>query len=190
MKYCWSYELGFKLPPENEIPYEFVKNNKRRKLLALVTMLDEAIGRIVEQLKEYNMLEDTVIGFTSDNGGPVYQSGQNYPLRGSKATIFEGGTRVRAFLNVPDNKPHVNDGMFHAVDWMPTLIGAALDQDNELAGVDGMNHWPRLRSAQATERQKFIYSIDPYYVRLVTNMLIDKQMVVSILCDLGFCRCS
>jgi arylsulfatase B len=105
--------------------YSFVKNEKRRKLLGLITQLDDAVGMIINKLRELDLIENTIIAFTSDNGAPVYQSGSNYPLRGSKATVFEGGTRVRAFINAPGVIPFVNKGMFHAVDWLPTLLNAA-----------------------------------------------------------------
>jgi len=57
----------------------------------MVTILDEAIGNITQKLKDLDMLDDTLIVFTSDNGGAVYTSGRNYPLRGGKMTAFEGG---------------------------------------------------------------------------------------------------
>ena len=60
------------------------------------------------------------------NGGATYASGRNYPLRGGKMTVFEGGTRVRGFINGKSLKPYVYDGMFHAVDWMPTILHAAI----------------------------------------------------------------
>ena len=41
-------------------------------------------------------------------------------------TVFEGGTRVRGFINGKDINPFVYDGMFHAVDWMPTILHAAV----------------------------------------------------------------
>ena len=41
-------------------------------------------------------------------------------------TVFEGGTRVRGFINHPDLNPGVYDGMLHAVDWMPTMLSAAI----------------------------------------------------------------
>jgi arylsulfatase A-like enzyme len=115
--------------------YSFVKNEKRRKLLGLITQLDDAIGLIVSKLATLGILDETIIAFTSDNGGPVYHSGNNSPLRGSKATVFEGGTRVRAFINAPDLVPFVNDGMFHAVDWLPTLLNAAIDNLNSMCRI-------------------------------------------------------
>lgn len=112
--------------------YSFVQDPYRRKLLAMTTQLDDSIGTLVATLRNRDMLNDTVIAFTSDNGAPSYWYGSNYPLRGSKATVYEGGTRVRAFINVPGRPACETNGMFHAVDWLPTLIGAALDRNTSM----------------------------------------------------------
>ncbi len=56
----------------------------------------------------------------------MYANGNNLPLRGGKAQVFEGGTRVKSFINGKDLRPRVFDGMFHAVDWMPTILNAAI----------------------------------------------------------------
>jgi arylsulfatase B len=119
--------LPNQVPKEYEDKYYYIQDPDRRKYLGMVTLLDEAIGNITKKLDDLNMLNDTMIFFTSDNGGAVYSSGRNYPLRGGKMTAFEGGHRVRAFINGPGLKPYVNEGMFHSVDWLPTVINAALD---------------------------------------------------------------
>ena len=90
-------------------------------------MFDEAVGNITNKLEELKLLDDTIIFFMSDNGAQVNVGGRNHPLRGGKATVFEGGSRVRAFISSPDLKPYVNEGMFHAVDLLPTILNAALD---------------------------------------------------------------
>lgn len=61
------------------------------------------------------------------NGGEVKFSGRNHPLRGGKRTVFEGGSRVRAFINGKSLKPFVYEGMFHSVDLLPTLVSSALN---------------------------------------------------------------
>lgn len=77
--------------------------------------------------------------------------------------MFEGGHRVRAFINFPkDLKPAVYDGMFHSVDWLPTLLSAATGQSVELDGIDGMNQWNSIKLNQISRRDWFIYNIDPY----------------------------
>lgn len=64
------------------------------------------------------------------NGGEISDYQRNYPLRGGKTTVFEGGQRVRAFIYAQnlDIDPYVYNGMFHSVDWIPTVINAALPE--------------------------------------------------------------
>ena len=106
--------------------YSFIQDLDRRTYLAMVSLVDEAIGNITSKMEELGLLKDTLILFTSDNGGPLYAGSRNYPLRGGKMTPYEGGHRVRAFINGPGIVPHVNKGMFHSIDWLPTALNAAL----------------------------------------------------------------
>ena len=54
---------------------------------------------MIYKFKKIGLMENTLIFFMSDNGGDVtYSSGRNYPLRGSKFTVFEGGHKVRSFI--------------------------------------------------------------------------------------------
>lgn len=114
------------VPEYYENLYAHVKDADRRTYLGMVTALDDSIGNLTRKLDELGMLEDTIIAFTSDNGGATYASGRNFPLRGGKMTAFEGGHRVRAFINAPNTLAYEYNDMFHAVDWLPTLLNAAL----------------------------------------------------------------
>ncbi len=95
--------------------------------------------------------------------------------------MFEGGTRVRAFINGKDLKPSVYEGMFHSVDLLPTLMSSALNIPigmnffefllnvklfkllffKEFEGIDGVNQWDRINNNQESRRESFIYNIDP-----------------------------
>ena len=68
--------------------------------MALASM-DSAVTDVVTALGESGMLPRTYIIFASDNGGCYLGGGKNAPLRGTKATILEGGTRVDAFIYSP-----------------------------------------------------------------------------------------
>jgi len=103
-----------------------IKNTNRRKFAAKVTAMDDAIEKVIEALQAQDMYDNTLIIFISDNGGEVEKAGNNYPLRGGKHTMFEGGNRVIAFLqgsNVlgQQNNGSVFGGLMHMVDWIPTL---------------------------------------------------------------------
>lgn len=107
--------------------YSSVRNTDRRNNLGLISMLDDAINDIYNKLDTLGLLNDTLIFFTSDNGGACAAGSQNYPLRGCKDTLFEGGQRVRSFVYGKSLTSYVNSGLFHAVDFTPTIIGAALE---------------------------------------------------------------
>uniref|UniRef100_A0A7S4SNS5 Sulfatase N-terminal domain-containing protein n=1 Tax=Alexandrium monilatum TaxID=311494 RepID=A0A7S4SNS5_9DINO len=97
---------------------------------------DRWVGELVLALKEKGMYENTLIVYSSDNGGVT--DGNNYPLRGEKHTNWQGAMRVAAFVSggyVPKAvRGTTNDGVFHVVDWYPTFAG--------LAGVDGSDDPP------------------------------------------------
>ncbi|KAK3108925.1 hypothetical protein FSP39_018823 [Pinctada imbricata] len=127
----------------------------------MVTAMDEAIGNITQALKDRNMFDDTLILFTADNGGWPTFAGNNYPLRGSKITIFEGGTRAASFITGSgiDAKNKTYDGMLHAVDWMPTLVAAAGGSISN-PDMDGINQWDNIRNLRPSDRTGFVYNLD------------------------------
>jgi arylsulfatase A-like enzyme len=125
-------------------PYAALKEN-RRKLAGMLSAVDEAIGQIVGALEDTEIRKNTLIVFSSDNGGPNPAAlSTNGDLRAGKGTIYEGGIRVCAFANWPGHVPAgatVKEPM-HMVDWYPTflkLAGGSLEQKLPLGGRDV---WP------------------------------------------------
>jgi arylsulfatase A-like enzyme len=136
----------YQVPPEYKEAFPNLKGN-RQTMAAMLSVVDEAIGQITATLEEKGMLRNTLIIFSSDNGGPAPgRVSRNTPLRAGKGTIYEGGVRACAFATWPGHIPAgitISEPM-HAVDWYPTLLrlaGASLDQ--ELA-PDGLDVWPVL----------------------------------------------
>ncbi|MGI9110478.1 MAG: arylsulfatase B, partial [Opitutales bacterium] len=133
----------FQVPDNYLKPYANLKGN-RQKLAGMLAAVDEAISKIEDALRKSGRLENTLIVFSSDNGGPP--PGDNTPLRDFKGSIYEGGTRAAAFATWPGRIPadkHVTQPM-HMVDWYPTLIklaGGTLDQK---LPIDGLDVWPML----------------------------------------------
>ncbi|ESO86974.1 hypothetical protein LOTGIDRAFT_235167 [Lottia gigantea] len=163
------------VPKYYEDMYPHVGNLGRRRfsetpricyiyLKGMVTILDEALGNITDRLKERGMFEDTLILFTADNGAELFAYGSNWPLRGGKHTLWEGGTRVTAFMSGRGltQTGITYTGMVHAVDYMATLIGAAGAE--QVQGIDGINQWDSIRLNQPSKRTEFIYNLDEFNI--------------------------
>ena len=100
----------------------------------MVTNIDDNIGRLVKQLNDKGIADNTMIIFMSDNGPaqPRYISG----LRGRKTSVYEGGIKVPAFIHYSELKPtRVSTTLSH-IDWLPTLL-AYLNIEEETAQMDG-----------------------------------------------------
>lgn len=107
-----------------DIPFSFIHS-------AMMTHLDYSIGAVVHALSQNNMLKDSIIIFSTDNGGPAegfnLNAASNWPLRGVKNTLWEGGVRGAALLFSPKiaKKHRVSNQTMHIADWLPTLYHAA-----------------------------------------------------------------
>lgn len=93
--------------------------------------LDDSVGAVVAELGKRNMLDNSIIIFSTDNGGPAegfnLNAASNWPLRGVKNTLWEGGVRGAALLWSPLLKKsnRVAQQTMHISDWLPTLYTAA-----------------------------------------------------------------
>jgi arylsulfatase A-like enzyme len=136
----------YEVPPEYKQAFPNLSGN-RQTMAAMLAAVDEAIAQITAALEEKGLRENTLIIFSSDNGGPgPGRVSRNTPLRAGKGTIYEGGVRACAFATWPGHLPAgatVKEPM-HMVDWYPTLLrlaGASLEQKLTL---DGLDVWPVL----------------------------------------------
>jgi arylsulfatase A-like enzyme len=106
-----------------------VGSHKLRVYAAMLRALDRSVGQIVAKLEDEGLAENTIIVFSSDNGGPGYidLAGINDPYRGWKLSLFEGGIRVPMFVSWPARIPAgtVIDTPVAHIDVTPTLAEAA-----------------------------------------------------------------
>lgn len=147
------------------------KHDSRLRMAAMVSQIDAKIGQFVAALKKTGQRENTLIIFTSDNGGieslknayagDVADSplnSENDPLRGQKATLFEGGTRVCAFANWPGRlKPHRFATAMHCVDWFPTIAELVGYEPKDDLQWDGISQWSALSTAAPNTTPRNIY---------------------------------
>lgn len=116
----------------------------RAHYLGQLHYLDQEVGRLVDHVDQLGLREDTLIVYIGDNGGsrPIYA--ENTPLRGSKFTLYEGGTRVPLIVSQPGSLPEnqVSHNIVSALDLLPTFLTASGQSTPEFA--DGIDLFPIL----------------------------------------------
>lgn len=141
--------------PEHIELFKDIKNPKRRIYAAMMVSLDENIGRVLQYLQEKDELDNTLIVFLSDNGGPTYKNGSdNGPLRDKKGSVWEGGVRVPFFIQWPSKikAGQVRDDIVSSLDLVPTFAAAAGTEPVEKAS--GINLLPYLITEGKTVNEK------------------------------------
>ncbi|KAH9360725.1 hypothetical protein HPB48_020204 [Haemaphysalis longicornis] len=126
--------------------------------LGLLDTLDQATGVVLEALYEKGMLENCLIVFSSDNGADIAGGGSNWPLRGVKQTLWEGGVRLPAFVWSPllGARGRVSWDPMHFVDWLPTLYHMAGGNTDDLGPIDGVSQWETLSTGAPSKRQELL----------------------------------
>lgn len=113
---------------------------QRRIFAAMLTHLDDGVGRVLDTLEEQEIRENTLVIFLSDNGGPTRElTSSNLPLRGEKGRLFEGGIRVPFLMQWPGviEAGSVFRKPVFSLDLFPTCLKLAdLDPEDTLDGVD------------------------------------------------------
>jgi arylsulfatase A-like enzyme len=150
----------FQVPDSYLAPYGKL-SGKRKAYAGMVAAMDEAIGQVVSALEEQKILENTLIVFSSDNGGP--SPGvitDNSPLRAGKGTTYEGGVRVCAFACWPGHIPagKVVDEPIHIIDWYPTLLNLAGGKLEQKLPLDGKDIWPVLTQGAKSPHDALLLS--------------------------------
>eukprot|EP00756_Hemistasia_phaeocysticola_P049743 Hpha_TRINITY_DN24304_c0_g1::TRINITY_DN24304_c0_g1_i1::g.147898::m.147898 len=137
----------------------------RQALCAMMNDVDEAVGEFADLLKAKGMWDNTLVWVTTDNGGMTHwapkwpaSTSSNWPLRGGKVSLFEGGVRATSFLMgglLPSGvRGTAHHGLLHAVDIVPTLTARA--------GVapqphfDGRDAWGALVGVEAIDSEREI----------------------------------
>jgi len=137
---------------------------------AMIKSVDESVGRVVALLDKFGLTENTLIIFTSDNGGLIggrnsnNRITSNFPLRMGKGSNYEGGTRVPAIFSWKGKiKPGaVSEVPIIGTDLFPTLAFLGQTKKMDLQNIDGVNILPLLTGASVLKRDA-IYWHYPHY---------------------------
>lgn len=126
----------------------------------MVEAMDEAVGTVLEALHRLGLADNTIVVFTSDNGGLSTSEGHptsNLPLRGGKGWIYEGGIRVPTIVRWPGLTPAgtTNATIASSVDWVPTLLAASGIRPPEGLEIDGTSLLPALQGERMSREPVF-----------------------------------
>ncbi len=144
-----------------------IEDHTMRVYAAMIRQLDRAVGRVMQTLKDEGLDRDTLVIFTSDNGGAHYVGleGLNQPYRGWKATFYEGGIRVPFFMRWPGRIPAgtVTDAPVSHFDIFATAAAAAGVPAPGDRPIDGRDIMPFLTGADpARPHDVLFWQSGPY----------------------------
>ena len=145
-----------------------IKPHRKRVYAAMVRAVDRSVSHILQTLEQEGLADNTIVMFTSDNGGAGYVGlpESNTPFRGWKITMFEGGLRVPMFVKWPNKIPagkSVDTPVAH-IDVMPTLATAAGASIPEGVDIDGKNILPLLDDETQWTRNTLFWQNGHYQV--------------------------
>ena len=121
----------------------------------MVTRMDQGVGRVLASLKRLGLDRDTIVVFTSDNGGERFS--KTWPFSGRKSELLEGGVRVPGIVRWPGvAKPgSISDAPVMSMDWLPTFLAAASAAPHPDFPSDGVDIAPQIAGAPMVDRPLF-----------------------------------
>ncbi|ETO07324.1 hypothetical protein RFI_30068 [Reticulomyxa filosa] len=156
-----------------------ISDTDTRIMAAMMSTLDDSIGELMQVLRHTKLWEDTLVIFSNDNGAGHFEDGvSNFPLRGGKNTLWEGGVRSLGLINGGALNSHrrgqQSDALFHITDWFPTLVqwtnpSALLDQHDpvkeKILQMDGISQYEMIQfgtqSVDNGSRREILINVDP-----------------------------
>ena len=132
--------------------------NHNPHLAAMLEGIDNGVGLIMQKLKELNLAQDTILIFSSDNGGETNVT-SNAPLRGGKSQLYEGGIRVPLIVRWPGKIParKTSSQLTVNVDFYPTLLEVAKASPDKAQKLDGVSILANWTNPKATPKRDAIY---------------------------------
>jgi arylsulfatase A-like enzyme len=139
--------------------YANITDTGRRAYAAMMTSLDDGVGKVIATLKANKLDKNTLIIFINDNGGATVNSSDNGPLRGMKGSKWEGGIRVAMMMKWPGHiaANKTDSRIVTALDILPTAIGAGNGRQKGTKKLDGVNLLPYLNAGNKKMPHEALY---------------------------------
>lgn len=178
--YLANYAVHTPIQAKEEITEKYRRkkptNQKNPKYAAMVESVDDCVGRVMQTLDEEGLTNDTLLIFTSDNGGllPVTD---NAPLRSGKGYPYEGGIREPVLIRWPGQvKPgSVSDVPISSVDYFPTICEAVGVPTPKNRVIDGISLMPVLKQTGGLRREALFWHFPHYRGKDVVPYSIIRQ---------------
>ena len=178
----------YQVPQEYKDLYPETTDKNAQSYQGMISSLDHEVGRIVAELERKGLRDNTIILFSSDNGGATsgmfaqgakseterdaeeggIEQGQhapasNAPFAGGKGSLREGGVRVTAIANWPGHlAPRIVNEPLHMVDIMPTLLALAGGEGCADHPFDGKNIWPSLAEGAKSPHEDLLLNVEAF----------------------------
>jgi arylsulfatase A-like enzyme len=129
----------------------------QKTYMAMVQNMDSNIGRVLRALEAHALSANTIVIFTSDNGGERFS--RTWPFSGMKGELLEGGLRIPAIVRWPGRvaAASVSEQVMISMDWLPTLLAAAGTPPDAAYPPDGENLLPALTGRAAAHPRKLFW---------------------------------
>ena len=172
--------------------FENIKEPNRKTYAAMVSAVDDGVGLVLSKLSELNLMDNTIIVFLSDNGGPENANGSdNGILRGQKSDLFEGGIRVPFAMQWPAKikAGTIYDRPVISLDIFATVIAQTKTPVKTKNPIDGVNLLPYLTGENKGEPHDFLFwrkfDAQDFAVRNGNQKMVIKKGSEKMLFDLG-----
>jgi arylsulfatase A-like enzyme len=147
-------------PEKYQDRFKNITDENRHAFASTMSAMDDAVGKILNKVRELGEEDNTLVVFLADNGGPTRQTtSSNAPLRGFKSTTWEGGTRVPFTIQwkgkLPAGKTYENPIV--QLDILPTALAAAGVEADPAWKLDGVNLLPYLTGKNSEHPHKTLY---------------------------------
>lgn len=139
--------------------FKGIAEGKRRTYAAMVSAMDDGVGRVLAEINAADLEQDTIVFFLSDNGGPTENASNNFPLRGHKSSVWEGGFRVPYAVKWTGKIPKGTtfDQPVSSLDIFATIAAVSGTRNDPTRPLDGVDLLPFLTGNNTAAPHESIY---------------------------------